>query len=323
MDAKAWLQDWFVPGTTVDSHERLAVPARNVAVGTPDVKLELHRCGAVRGELRLGPGLEPSDVVLEMSPRCAARVVRGPENAFRIVGIPGAWSLDVRSRSGSLLSYVDEIRLEDDTIGMDDRLTPLDLSGVVRMAVQVTDPAGVPVPGAVLALLPPVGHKLAREHAKSDPFGREVIVGAPGDGPLWVGVPGLHCQRVPLEPVAKTIRLAPGIRVVGSIDVPPDPPETILARVRVFLSQSGSTLFEELLGGLSPASTWHPLRDGAFEFVASGAGDYLVQQRALKQHSFGLFWERLPSLELLDTFLTAAVHLGFARDEVVGRHSMQ
>jgi hypothetical protein len=47
--------------------------------------------------------------------------------------------------------------------------------------------------------------------------------------------------------------------------------ETILARVRVFLSQSGSTLFEELLGGLSPASTWHPLRDGAFEFVAKPA----------------------------------------------------
>lgn len=29
---------------------------------------------------------------------------------------------------------------------------------------------------------------------------------------------------------------------------------------------------------------------------------YLVQRRALKRHRFGLFWERLPSLELLDTF---------------------
>jgi ABC-type uncharacterized transport system permease subunit len=29
---------------------------------------------------------------------------------------------------------------------------------------------------------------------------------------------------------------------------------------------------------------------------------YLLQRRALKQHKFGLFWERLPSLELLDAF---------------------
>jgi ABC-type uncharacterized transport system permease subunit len=29
---------------------------------------------------------------------------------------------------------------------------------------------------------------------------------------------------------------------------------------------------------------------------------YLVQRRALKAHRFGLFWERLPSLELLDQF---------------------
>jgi ABC-type uncharacterized transport system permease subunit len=29
---------------------------------------------------------------------------------------------------------------------------------------------------------------------------------------------------------------------------------------------------------------------------------YLVQRRALKRHRFGLFWERLPSLELLDQF---------------------
>jgi len=38
---------------------------------------------------------------------------------------------------------------------------------------------------------------------------------------------------------------------------------------------------------------------------------YLVQRRALKSHRFGLFWERLPSLELLDQFsrrsLVAAV----------------
>jgi ABC-type uncharacterized transport system permease subunit len=38
---------------------------------------------------------------------------------------------------------------------------------------------------------------------------------------------------------------------------------------------------------------------------------YLVQRRALKKHRFGLFWERLPSLELLDQFsrrsLVAAV----------------
>jgi len=277
MDVKAALQDWFVPGTTVDARGHLVVPATNVAVGTSDVKLELHHCGSVRGELRLGPGLEPSDVVLEMSPRCAARVVRGPENAFRTVGIPGAWSLDVRSRSGSLLAYVDEIRLEDDTVRTDDRLDPLDLSAVIRMAVQVTDPSGVPVPGAVLALLPPVGHPLAREHAKTDPFGREVIVGARGDGPLWVGVPGLHWQRVPLEPIAKTVRLAPGIRVVGSIDVPPDLPESILARMTATLVTTESTPADHLLSELSPVSTWHPLKDGALEVVVSGAGAYFLQ----------------------------------------------
>jgi hypothetical protein len=276
MDVKAFLQDWFVPGTTVDERGRLVVPAKNVAVGATDVRIELHRCGSVRGELRVDAGLELSDVVLEAKPHDAARVVRGPENSFRIVGIPGTCSLDVRSRSGSLLAYVDEIRLEDDTVGTDDRLSPLDLSAVFKMPVLVTDAAGVPVPGADLALLPPVGHALAREHAKTDPFGREVVVGALGDGPLWVGARGLHFQRVPLEAVAKTIRLAPGIRVVGSLDVPPDLPETILACVTA-THQGWNDPSDLLLGGLSTVSTWKPLRDGAFEIVVSGACDYVVQ----------------------------------------------
>jgi hypothetical protein len=276
MDVRASLQDWFVPGTTVDEHGRLVVPAKNVAVGATDVRIELHRCGAVRGELRVDAGLEPSDVVLEARPRDAARVVRGPENSFRIVGIPGTCSLDVRSRSGSLLAQVDEIRLEDDTVRSDDRLSPLDLSAVFRMPVLVTDAAGVPVAGADLALLPPVGHALAREHAKTDPFGREVVIGALGDGPLWVGARGLHFQRVPLEAIAKTIRLAPGIRVVGSLDVPPDLPETILACVTA-RHQGWNDPSDLLLGGLSTLSTWKPLRDGSFEVVVSGASDYSIE----------------------------------------------
>jgi hypothetical protein len=276
MDVKALLQDWFVPGTTVDERGHLVVPAKNVAVGATDVRIELHRCGAVRGELRVNAGLEPSDLVLETSPREAARVVRGPENTFRILGIPGTCSLNVRSRSGSLLAYVDAIRLEDDTVGTDDRLSPLDLSAVFRMPVLVTDAAGVPVAGADLALLPPVGHALAREHAKTDPFGREVVVGALGDGPLWVGARGLHSQRVPLEQIAKTIRLAPGIRVVGSLDVPPDLPETIVACVTA-RHQGWNDPADLLLGGVATLSTWKPLRDGAFEVVVSGAGDYSVE----------------------------------------------
>jgi hypothetical protein len=277
LGVEAKLQDWFIPGTTVDEHRRLVVPRQNVAVGASDMKIELHRCGTVRGELLLDPGLEPSDVVLEIAPPCAARVVRGPENAFRIVGIPGEWSLGVRSRSGSLLSSVDGLRFEEDTVRTDRRLDPLDLSAVIRMPVQVSDEAGVPVAGADLAVLPPVGRPLAQQHATTDPFGREVIVAARGDGPLWVGADGLHWQRVTLEPVAKTLRLAPGIRVVGTIDVPPDLPETILARVTASPIQNRSTPSDELLGDLSPVSTWHPLRDGAFEVVVSGAFEYLVQ----------------------------------------------
>jgi len=37
---------------------------------------------------------------------------------------------------------------------------------------------------------------------------------------------------------------------------------------------------------------------------------YLVQQRALKRHRFGLFWERLPSLELLDQFSRRSLAAG-------------
>lgn len=37
---------------------------------------------------------------------------------------------------------------------------------------------------------------------------------------------------------------------------------------------------------------------------------YLVQQKALKRHRFGLFWERLPSLELLDTFSRRSLAAG-------------
>ena len=37
---------------------------------------------------------------------------------------------------------------------------------------------------------------------------------------------------------------------------------------------------------------------------------YLVQQRALKEKRFGLFWERLPSLELLDQFSRHALFAG-------------
>lgn len=37
---------------------------------------------------------------------------------------------------------------------------------------------------------------------------------------------------------------------------------------------------------------------------------YLVQQNALKQHRFGLFWERLPSLELLDSFSRRSLFAG-------------
>lgn len=273
----AGLQDWFIPGTTVDEHQRLVVPRQDVAVGASDVRIELHRCGTVRGEFLLGPGLEPSDVVLEISPSCAARVVRGSEEAFRLVGIPGEWSLAARSRTGSLLANVDAIRFEEDAEHPDGRLLPLDLSGVIRMPVEVTDGAGAPVAGADLAVLPPVGHRLGREHAKTDPFGREVVVAARGDGPLWVGASGLHWQRVPLEPIAKTIRLAPGIRVVGSIDVPPDLSETILVRAAASLTPSDDTPGDELLGRLAAVSTWHPLRDGAVEFVVSGAGDCFVQ----------------------------------------------
>lgn len=37
---------------------------------------------------------------------------------------------------------------------------------------------------------------------------------------------------------------------------------------------------------------------------------YLVQQGALKKHRFGLFWERLPSLELLDSFSRRSLAAG-------------
>ena len=39
---------------------------------------------------------------------------------------------------------------------------------------------------------------------------------------------------------------------------------------------------------------------------------YLVQQKALKEHRFGLFWERLPSVELLDDFTTRSLAAGAA-----------
>jgi ABC-type uncharacterized transport system permease subunit len=39
---------------------------------------------------------------------------------------------------------------------------------------------------------------------------------------------------------------------------------------------------------------------------------YLVQRNALKKHRFGLFWERLPSLELLDQFSSRSLLAGVA-----------
>ncbi len=39
---------------------------------------------------------------------------------------------------------------------------------------------------------------------------------------------------------------------------------------------------------------------------------YLVQRGALKRHRFGLFWERLPSLELLDEFAFRSLVAGVA-----------
>jgi ABC-type uncharacterized transport system permease subunit len=68
-------------------------------------------------------------------------------------------------------------------------------------------------------------------------------------------------------------------------------------------------------GPLPPASTAIHVTGAIFGYagllLAALFGVlYLVQRNALKKHRFGLFWERLPSLELLDSFSRGSLFAG-------------
>jgi hypothetical protein len=273
----AVLDGWYMPGTTIDEHGSLLLPARSVGVGTSDLVIELHRCGEAHGELLLDVAVDPSAISLESLPHApATRVVREDGTRFRIVGLPGLCDLSVKGSAGCRLTLIDRIELREAASTDDTRLQPLDLTGVVRMPVTIVDPAGSPLPGATLAFTstPPDPGNVGRIHA--DPFGREVIVALKQFGPLIVLAPGLRLTRVPLESIEKTIRLPPGIHVTASLQgitgAPPNVFATLTARYRP--ARSDVPAEAALLPDFFARSAAAPLGDAKFEIDVSAPGNY-------------------------------------------------
>lgn len=273
---QAELDGWFMPGTTIDPRGALDVPTVSVAVGTTDFRLELHRCGEARGELLLAPGVDPSAILLEPVPPTARRVVREDGGRFRLLGLPGVTELAVLGSGRCLLTSIDRIELREGVETDDPRLQPLDATGVVQMPVQIVDPGGAPIPGATMALSSGSDRSREPETIRADPFGREVIVAVLNDGPLFVVAPDLRLERVNLESIAKTVKLAPGIRVSvtlqGIVDAPAEGFVSLSATLRP--DRFTPPAVAALLDRARSRSQTHPLTDPAIDLVVSAPGTY-------------------------------------------------
>ena len=271
--------DWFTPGTTIDEREWAVIPTEKFATGATDVQLVLHRCGSARGEFQLESGVEPTDLILDPNPRSLIRAEFGPKNTFRIIGPPWSCLLTVKARGGSILTDIPHVELREDCITDDFRLQPLDLTGTIRMPIAVVGSDGAPIRGAVLVVLPPVGRTVTPSSCVTDPFGRESIIAARGDGPLLVAAVGRRLESVPIQSIEKRIVLREGIHVTVSLAVPADIPATIVGHI---VAEYESPLRSggrdgAVIGRVRAPAPDAPLSGGVFKTVLCGAGYYRIR----------------------------------------------